>query len=284
MVEFDSADSGNFHEKVPVRHMGQGKARSQMKRKKSERAAAEPQYRANRRERAVIEKHLRRMAEAAPRLKVVETADKTNISTDHPDEVIGQALLTDALGTSDSDFYGGLIRQLANATSANGRLDERNLNFMLAVIKDVKPRDQVEAMLAAQMAATHMAILGFAPRLGRVETVPQLDSITRAFNQLERTFTAQMEALRRYRTGGEQKVTVQHVSVSEGGQAIVGNVTHTAREPAPDSATHAPPSLSRSKELPMSIISEPERGAVPVERGQKTPSRRSRENDDPSST
>ena len=40
------------------------------------------------------------------------------------------------------------------------------------------------------------------------------------------TYATQMEALKRYRTGGEQKVTVQHVSVSEGGQAIVGNVTH----------------------------------------------------------
>jgi hypothetical protein len=29
-----------------------------------------------------------------------------------------------------------------------------------------------------------------------------------------------MEALKRYRTGGEQKVTVQHVSVNDGGQAI----------------------------------------------------------------
>ncbi len=182
------------------------------------------------------------MAEAAPQLKVVEAAGKTDISLDHPDEVIGQALLTEALGTSDLDFYSGLIRQLANVISANGRLDERNLNFMLAVIKDVKPKDQVEAMLAAQMAATHIAILNFAQRLGQLESIPQVDCITRAFNQLERTFTAQMEALKRYRTGGEQKVTVQHVSVSEGGQAIVGNVTRTAREPVPESRrAQAPP-------------------------------------------
>ena len=39
-----------------------------------------------------------------------------------------------------------------------------------------------------------------------------------------RTFTAQMEALKRYRTGGQQKVTVEHVHVTAGGQAIVGVV------------------------------------------------------------
>lgn len=30
---------------------------------------------------------------------------------------------------------------------------------------------------------------------------------------------------KRYRSGGEQKMTVQHVHVAEGGQAIVGNVS-----------------------------------------------------------
>jgi hypothetical protein len=34
---------------------------------------------------------------------------------------------------------------------------------------------------------------------------------------------------KRYRMGGEQKVTVQHVTVNEGGQAIVGNVRHGGR-------------------------------------------------------
>jgi hypothetical protein len=35
-----------------------------------------------------------------------------------------------------------------------------------------------------------------------------------------------MEALTRYRTGGQQKMTVEHVTVQAGGQAIVGNVSH----------------------------------------------------------
>ena len=50
------------------------------------------------------------------------------------------------------------------------------------------------------------------------------DSAERAFNKLARIFAAQLEALRRYRTG-EQRVAVQHVTVKDGGQAIVGSVT-----------------------------------------------------------
>src|SRR5215467_4179439 len=84
----------------------------------------------------------------------------------------------------------------------------------------------VEAMLAAQMAAVHNATMTFARRLNHVENIPQQDSAERALNKLARTFASQVEALKRYRTGGEQKVTVEHVTVNQGGKAIVGNVTH----------------------------------------------------------
>ena len=91
---------------------------------------------------------------------------------------------------------------------------------MVAVIKGIEPRDQIEAMLAAQMAAVHMASMAFARRLAHVENIPQQDSAERAFNRLTRTFAAQVEGLKRYRSGGEQKMTVQHVHVGESGQAI----------------------------------------------------------------
>lgn len=71
-------------------------------------------------------------------------------------------------------------------------------------------------MLAAQMAAVHMATMTFARRLAHVDNIAQQASTERAFNKLARTFAVQLEALKRYRTGGEQKVTVQHVTVNEG--------------------------------------------------------------------
>jgi len=74
------------------------------------------------------------------------------------------------------------------------------------------------------MAAVHVAVLTFARRLGSVDTIQQQDSAEKALNKLARTFTTQVEALKRYRTGGKQKVTVEHVHVHEGGQAIVGNI------------------------------------------------------------
>src|SRR5687768_6467007 len=122
-------------------------------------------------------------------------------------------------------------------------------------------RDQIEAMLASQMAAVHIAAMTFARRLANVDTISQQDSAERAFTKLLRTFATQMEALKRYRTGGEQKVTVQHVSVGEGGQAIVGNVNQAPREGPPSKAT-APAALNDSSSTAMPIIQAKQRTDV----------------------
>jgi hypothetical protein len=135
----------------------------------------------------------------------------------------------DALGTRDPDFLEGFLMQLVDAGSKGRKVDGRTLNFMLSVVKGIAPKDQVEALLAAQMAVVHMATMTFALRLRHVKTIPQQDSAERAFNKLARTFAAQIEALKRYRSRGDQTVRVEHVTVNEGGQAIVGNVTHGGR-------------------------------------------------------
>ena len=162
----------------------------------------------------------RRERPRPPTLKVENDA----ITLNHEDDMIVAFKLMETLGSADANFQNGMIFQLANAGSNSGALDERSLNFMLSMVNGVKPQDEVEAMLAAQMAAVHNATMSSARRLNQADNIMQADSAERALNKLARTFTTQIEALKRYRTGGEQKVTVQHVNVHEGGQAIVGNV------------------------------------------------------------
>jgi len=117
--------------------------------------------------------------------------------------------------------------------------------------------------------------LSFARRLAHIETLPKQDSAERALNKLARTYATQMEALKRYRTGGEQKVTVQHVSVREGGQAIVGNVTQAGRETAPEKPANASPALTDGQKPAMTMIGEPARALVPSRRRQKDDGRSS---------
>jgi hypothetical protein len=226
--------------------------------------ADRPGYKATEPELKALGKYLdRKASQIAPRVKLQMKGAATITAPEHQDRVIGHVLLMEALGTTDSDFLNGLLGQLLNAGSQGKQPDEAGLNFMLAVVKDVKPRDQLEAMLAAQMAAVHLATMSFARRLAHVDNIAQQDSAERAFNKLARTFTTQMEALKRYRSSGEQKVTVQHVTVSEGGQAIVGNVTQTAGKRAPERQAAQTPALTDARQPAMTMLSEPQ--PVPVE-------------------
>ena len=123
-------------------------------------------------------------------------------------------------------------------------------------------------MLGAQMAAVHNATMTFARRLAHVELVAQQDSAERAFNKLARTFAAQVEALKRYRSGGEQKMTVQHVHVAEGGQAVIGNVsTPTPGGGASEKMKEQPHALAYAPGVEMPRQIEVERATVPSSGG-----------------
>jgi len=200
-------------------------------------------------------------------VRIKLTDDGHSWTVDHPDIMVGHARLMQALATTDDDFAHGIIRQLIRALYQDGQVDESELGFMFGILKGVAPQNPVETMLAAQIAAVYMATMTLATRLTRAEG-DELDRAERAVNKLARTFTAQLEALRRLRSGGVQSVTVQNVSVSEGGQAIVGTVNQAARDPAADkaadmAATAAQP-LTPSDTAPMPIVKDRDDAKAPV--------------------
>ena len=159
------------------------------------------------------------------KLTVTVVGDDAKKSVDHPCAKTGATLLLNALGTTNTNFADGLIKQLSCIATDGQEVATGDINFMVAVVGDIEPRDQMEAMLAAQMAAVQMAMMSFAARLTSSDRLYQVEAAQKALNKLARTFTIQMEALNRYRGKGQQKMTVEHVHVHEGGQAIVGNVT-----------------------------------------------------------
>lgn len=136
-----------------------------------------------------------------------------------------------ALGAREEAFADGIVRHIGLVGGQGAEGGTQTMNFLLSAVKEVEPRDAVEGMLAAQMAATHWATMYMAACIMSASNRDQRDSAERTFNKLGRTFTAQVEALKRHRTGGEQKVTVQHqhVNVSDGGRAVVGTVVHGGR-------------------------------------------------------
>src|SRR5262245_13916185 len=82
-----------------------------------------------------------------------------------------------------------------------------------------------EGMMAAQLIAAHNAAMECYRRamIGEQSFEGRRENLSQA-NKLSRTYAALLDTLNRHRGKGQQKVTVEHVHVHEGGQAIVGNV------------------------------------------------------------
>jgi len=190
--------------------------------------APEPEFTSG--ERAAVKQIARGLTRRtrAPDLKLDFDEEQRSLKMrfDHNNQVAAQSLAMVQMGTCDFSFYQGLLSQLASLGEHGQAVSEKATNFALGVIAGIEPRDEVEAMLAAQMAATHQATMMMARRLNHVETIPQQDAAERAFNKLARTYATQMDALKRYRAKAQQTVRVERVTVNEGGQAIVGNVSH----------------------------------------------------------
>jgi DNA-binding HxlR family transcriptional regulator len=164
-------------------------------------------------ERATLEAHAQRRAETAPRirLKVKAVAEgKAEILIDHDDGPVGASLIEASFGTTDWPVVEALAGQLAQLANINGAVCNARFQQAMALAQGVQPTDEVEAMLATQMAAIHLATMEYAGRLHRSTSVQVSEAYERSLTRLSRTFAAQVDALKKYRSKGEQRVVVEH--------------------------------------------------------------------------
>jgi len=142
----------------------------------------------------------------------------------------GKKLLADLLkrtfGTEEEALQDRFLSQAASAVSDFAGRELKSFDYVAAAVRGTRPKDALEGMLAVQMVAVHTLAMEC---MARAASREQLDlgvevNINRA-TKLMRTFANQTEALGRYRGKGEQKMTVEHVHVYQGGQAIVGQVS-----------------------------------------------------------
>jgi hypothetical protein len=135
-----------------------------------------------------------------------------------------------AFGTVSDAFVDMALHHLERAARMPGAgPSDMAINGAIAMIAARAPVDEVEAALAVQMACTHMVTMVMMARVGGGHGGPhRLPGMASAIAKLTRAYCTQVETYRRLRGGGEQKITVQHVTVNEGGQAIVGAVNSRA--------------------------------------------------------
>ena len=154
-----------------------------------------------------------------PRLKDGEAPG--TVMPDTKDLPLWAARVAQALGVDDPWLIDMLMNQAANCLPGE---PARAASVAIAAVQSVGPRDGIEAMLAVQMAATHAVAMKMLQR-ATVEqpSIEVYDSLVNRATKLLRTYTMQVEALKRHRSASEQRVVVQHVTVTADQAAVQVN-------------------------------------------------------------
>jgi hypothetical protein len=164
-----------------------------------------------------------------------------------------------------------LLNQVANTLwVAHADKETQTKQFAAAALAMIgaKPADELEGMLGAQMVAAHSAAMECYRRaMLPDQTFAGREANLRHAAKLSRVCADLMLALDKHQGKGQQRVTVEHVHVHKGGQAIVGTVQAGGGVPAnSEDQPHAPPALTYEpgQTLPSEIKAV--REAVPVAR------------------
>jgi len=98
-------------------------------------------------------------------------------------------------------------------------------NDYLSMMSELKPRDGFEGMLISQMILVYtQAMKALASARNNSGSLSISEQFQNQSIKLMRLYNQQLETLDKHRNKGRQKMTVEHVHVHPGGQAIVGEI------------------------------------------------------------
>jgi hypothetical protein len=96
---------------------------------------------------------------------------------------------------------------------------------MLSWHSSRRPKNEIEAALAIQMACTHAVAMAVLSRAGGAYGGDgHIARMASASARLLNAFANQVETMRRLRNGGTQVIRVERIEVSDTAQAIIGNI------------------------------------------------------------
>ena len=203
--------------------------------------------------------------------------DQINVHSD-----VAAFRMMNTLGTTSVDLADRLVSQILNATHlqpSSEPISENTLNAALGAVAGIAPRDEAEAMLAAQMVGVHWIAMDLLRQVGVTDNRILFNDAGNMVVKLLRTYTAQLEALKRYRSAGEQRVVVQHQHVNVTAEQAAVQVNGGA-DPAPggrgaaskpEERAHAqadPACLAYAPE-PTMLCPDPARDAMPAASGKR---------------
>jgi hypothetical protein len=194
--------------------------------------------------------------------KQAAAAKPTTVIANDPEDLQGKLK---RIGGSQSDGWNNLLANQTVSTlwaAEDAETRSRQYTATVAALVGIGPKDEIEGMIAAQLIAAHYAAMECYRRaMGSDQTFEGRHENLRQATKLSRASAALVDALNRHRGKGQQKVTVEHVHVHSGGQAIVGTVErsnpvrptrsedHDARQ-----VTHARQSAMRSQNAERELV------------------------------
>jgi hypothetical protein len=158
-------------------------------------------------------------------------ADGNELSVDEKALDDLMPMIGEITGTAHASVSERVTCQVGNVLDDLGSKEQSSADAKiisaLELIKEIRPQDVTQSMLAAQMIACHNAAMKFM-RLALFPGQPSelVESNIGRASKLMNVFTVQIELMQKLKgKGSEQKVTVEHIHVYPGGQAIVGAIT-----------------------------------------------------------
>jgi hypothetical protein len=198
------------------------------------------------------ERHKRRHAQPGVAIEVEKSTEYSyRLASPHSDTEAWQAMVCDALGTRSEATALTFLYHLVKLCDQDWHPDDENgggewvpdecqLNMILSMVAGIKPRNEMQAALAAQMVAVHLMTMKVAERC--LQTTLCADPhLLSAASRLARTFAIQTEALAKLqgRKTIRQKITVsyerhnhQHVHMHRGDEEN-GGQPHAKGQDAP---------------------------------------------------
>jgi hypothetical protein len=132
------------------------------------------------------------------------------------------------IGGSECDEFNNILanqalKSLWLAQYKEGEDIEKAYQAAISFMINVKPADEVEGMIAAQMLACHSASMECFRRamLSEQSLAGRAQNLAFA-NKCSRTFAGLMDALAKHRGKGVQRIVIERVSLHDQAQAVVG--------------------------------------------------------------
>lgn len=154
-----------------------------------------------------------------PMLKTVNGVLAPNVQSSPEELSAWMDNLKGLLGTQSDELATALLSQLLSASSKGNDV----MNGITSLLCDLAPRDMAETLVISQIIVCHFNCMRIFSKAQNMSDISSQERYISLGIRLQKTFLAQIEALKRYRSSGKQTIVVERVSVSQGGQAVIGS-------------------------------------------------------------